>query len=43
MLLFHFKACVNDLCQESERTLDGLLASSCMAALAFMEMVEEGH
>lgn len=43
MLLFRFKARVNDLCQESEKTLDGLLASSCMATLAFIEMVEEGH
>lgn len=43
MLLFHFKARVNDLCLESERTLDGLLVSSYLATLALLEIVVKGH
>lgn len=38
MLLFCFRAGVNDLGQEWERTLYGPLASSGVAALAFPEL-----
>lgn len=37
MLFFGFKVCVNDPCQESERSLHGLRAASGVAVLAFIE------